>query len=99
MLELYGVLILWCIIAFILKSATVKGFIGEKTVSTLLGRLEKQKYRVLNDLLIPTATGNTSQIDHVIVSEYGIFVIETKNYKGWIYGDEDSQYWTQVIYK
>ena len=39
------------------------------------------------------------QIDHVVVSIYGIFVIETKNYSGWIFGDENSQYWAQVIYK
>ena len=43
--------------------------------------------------------GKTSQIDHVVVSNYGIFVIETKNYKGWILGDERGEQWTQVIYK
>jgi hypothetical protein len=41
----------------------------------------------------------TSQIDHVVVSNYGIFVIETKNYKGWIIGNEFDDYWKQVIYK
>jgi len=39
------------------------------------------------------------QIDHLILSVYGIFVIETKNYSGWIFGNEKSEYWTQVIYK
>lgn len=43
--------------------------------------------------------GRTSQIDHVVVSNYGIFVIETKNYNGWILGNEYDDYWTQVIYK
>ena len=42
--------------------------------------------------------GWTSQIDHVVVSRYGIFVIETKNYKGWISGGENSDNWTQNIY-
>jgi len=41
----------------------------------------------------------TTQIDHIIVSRYGIFVIETKNMKGWIYGNEFQRQWTQVIYK
>ena len=36
---------------------------------------------------------------HIVISDYGIFVIETKNYKGWVFGDENSKYWTQVIYK
>ena len=52
----------------------------------------------MNDLLIHHANGHTSQIDHVVVSEYGIFVVETKNYTGWIYGGADSEYWTQNIY-
>ncbi len=43
--------------------------------------------------------GKTTQIDHVVVSSFGVFVIETKNYKGWIMGDEDAEYWTQIIYK
>jgi predicted RNA-binding Zn-ribbon protein involved in translation (DUF1610 family) len=41
----------------------------------------------------------TSQIDHVVISDFGIFVIETKNYKGWIVGNENSEYWSQIIYK
>ena len=43
--------------------------------------------------------GKTAQIDHVVVSNYGVFVIETKNYKGWIVGNEYDEYWKQVIYK
>jgi hypothetical protein len=42
--------------------------------------------------------GSTTQIDHVLVSVYGIFVIETKNMKGWIFGDERSAQWTQSIF-
>lgn len=55
-------------------------------------------YIVINNLKLNTK-GTISQIDHLVVSNYGIFVIETKNYKGWILGNEDSQNWTQVIYK
>lgn len=39
-----------------------------------------------------------SQIDHVVISRYGIFVIETKNYRGWIFGSENAYEWTQVIF-
>lgn len=76
----------------------IKGVIGEKTISVILTRLEPEKYKIINDLMLKN-DGKTSQIDHVIVSNYGIFVIETKNYKGWIMGDEHGDQWTQVIYK
>lgn len=93
---LFAILI---ISALILKLPTVKGFIGEKAAQMILNKLDKEKYYVLNDLLIPDSNGKTTQIDHVVISQYGIFVIETKNYKGWITGTENSQYWTQTIYK
>ena len=81
-----------------LNGTKIKGWFGEKNISSRLERLESDKYIVLNDLLIKTENGNTSQIDHLVISIYGIFVIETKNYKGWIFGNEKSDKWTQVIY-
>jgi len=44
------------------------------------------------------SSGGSAQIDHVVISVFGIFVIETKNCKGWIYGGRNSDYWTQNIY-
>jgi hypothetical protein len=96
---IYVLLAILIILTIILKSPLVKGFIGEKSVTYQLNKLDKDKYFILNDITIPSVKGKTTQIDHVVVSEYGIFVIETKNYRGWIIGDEHSQYWTQVIYK
>jgi len=81
----------------IYKSKT-KGFVGEKSISMFLATLDKNKYRIINDLRLKV-DGMSTQIDHVIVSNYGIFVIETKNYKGWIFGKEYEDYWTQVLYK
>ena len=77
---------------------TSKGRIGEHRVAHILGRLSKDRYQVINNLLLRTSSGGTTQIDHVVISEYGIFVIETKFYEGWIYGGENSEYWTQNIY-
>ena len=71
---------------------------GEAKVSRRLYRLNSKKYKVLNDILLRTSWGS-SQIDHIVISTFGIFVIETKNYKGWIFGHEKSQYWTQTIYQ
>ena len=78
----------------------IKGKMGEATVSMLLKKLDKNKYQVVNDVLLSAEGGNTrtTQIDHVVVSIYGIFSIETKNYKGQIYGSESSAKWTQYIY-
>ncbi len=83
-----------------LRSARVKGRVGEAIVSVgALKRLDSGIYRVFNDLVLPRPDGKgTTQIDHVVVSPFGIFVIETKNYAGWIFGDETSRDWTQVIY-
>lgn len=91
------------ILAFVALFALViiwrrsKGKRGEKQVAALLSLLPKKEYKVINDLLIQPG-GRSIQIDHVAVSAYGIFVIETKYHKGWIYGGENSEYWAQNIY-
>lgn len=76
----------------------IYGSIGEYHVSRILRRLNKNDYKVYNNLYLKNG-GRTSQIDHLVISIYGIFVIETKNYKGWIFGNEKSKYWTQTLYK
>lgn len=73
-----------------------KGAAGERSIARRLATLPKEQYVILNDLLLPTSYG-TTQIDHVVVSIYGIFVIETKNYKGIIYGGQDAETWTQNV--
>lgn len=60
--------------------------------------LADKGYHALHDLLIPLYE-STTQIDHLYVSRYGIFVVETKNYAGWIYGDAKQKQWTQVLYQ
>ena len=80
-----------------LKS-TFKGFLGETVINVAMWlKLEKDVYHRLNGITLPRANGGSTQIDHIIVSVYGIFVIETKNYKGWIYGSENQRQWTQVF--
>ena len=75
----------------------IKGFIGEASISTLLRGLNNEDYKVLHNVMIRARQGIT-QIDHIVVSRYGIFVIEVKNYKGWILGFENGREWTQSIY-
>lgn len=75
----------------------LKGFFGEATISFFAWlRLDHDVYKPINNLIIETNNGST-QIDHIIVSVYGIFVIETKNMKGWIFGDEKQTTWTQCL--
>lgn len=72
-------------LSFLLKylKPKVKGIIGENQVSGVLRKLGKE-YVVIHNVKL-NIRGSISQIYHVIVSDYRIFVIETKNYKGWIF--------------
>lgn len=65
---------------------------------TLVKHLPSDSWHLLNNVTLQCVDG-TTQIDHVLVSRYGVFVIETKHYKGWIFGDEKSKKWMQVIYQ
>ncbi len=86
------------ILVAILNSPRVKGKRGEKIVARKLQTGLPEKYVVLNDVYLPLPNGTTTQIDHIIVSPYGIFVVETKNYSGWIFAEADAKVWTQTIY-
>ncbi|MBD8033163.1 NERD domain-containing protein [Solibacillus merdavium] len=75
----------------------LKGYIGEQRIRKLLDKLSEET-TVYNDLYVPKKNGEMTQVDHVLLSTYGLFVIETKNYTGWIFGDENQRNWTQTIY-
>ena len=74
---------------------TIKGKQGEAYIHSILKQLPVD-YTVFDDVVLRTASG-TTQIDHVVVSKYGVFAIETKNYRGEIYGDDYRQEWKQII--
>jgi restriction system protein len=69
---------------------------AEKMVAKELDKLDKKYYCIMHDVTLPIGIG-TTQIDHILFSEYGIFVIETKSHKGWIFGKENDGNWTQVL--
>ncbi|MCD8207954.1 MAG: NERD domain-containing protein [Bacteroidales bacterium] len=75
----------------------LKGAGFERSVSSKLRRLPEE-YCVIDNAVF-VSNGASTQIDHIVVSPYGVFVIETKGYKGWITGGENTQYWTQTIYR
>lgn len=75
-----------------------KGWFGEiKTTFWMWVSLDSQTYNRFHNAIIPSPNG-TTQIDHILVSRYGIFIVETKNKAGWIFGAENQPNWTQVIY-
>lgn len=78
-------------------SNKIKGLVGELNIRNILNILPEDKYFLLNDKLLKNSD-NTTQVDHVVASIYGIFVIETKNYSGTIYGSEYADKWTQYIF-
>lgn len=72
------------------------GDYGERRMATYLEDLPCEVYRVYNDILL--RDGNyTTQVDHIIISRYGVFVIEMKNIHGKIYGTGKSEYWSQYL--
>ena len=72
---------------------------GEAVVRRVLtDRFSSEAYHLLNNVTLPTEDG-TTQIDHILVSRYGVFVFESKHYRGWIFGNVGATQWTQVLYR
>ncbi len=72
------------------------GWFGEHWTKEVMNYLPKDKYHIFNDIMI-SINDKTYQIDHIIVSEYGIFVIETKQYNGYIKGSKYDKKWVRYI--
>ena len=80
-----------------LRSPKGIGTVGEWRVRLALGRNKEHERYIINNLIVTGENGRTSQIDHVLINSNGIFVIETKNYAGRIYGQSNQREWTQVL--
>lgn len=92
-------LLLLVILAFLLKLPWFKEVMGEFIVNVAANiMLDKNEYHLIKNVTLPAEDG-TTQIDHVIVSKFGVFVVETKNMKGWIFGGPNQSMWTQKIFK
>ena len=73
---------------------------GERRVERVLKSSisNKVSHRQINNVTIVDENGYSHQIDHVEIRENGVFCIETKNYKGWIFGQENQEMWMQTLY-
>lgn len=81
-------------IIWLIKTKKGKGIAGERVASFFLNKLDKSEYFVVNDITFKLED-KTVQIDHIVISQYGIFVIETKNWKGTVYGNR----WGREFYQ
>ena len=68
-----------------------------RIVKHLSRHLSPKDYYIFSNITVPSSVTVTSQTDHIIVSKYGIFVIENKDYTGWIFGHKNQKKWTQVV--
>lgn len=92
---------IFAIVAYIINKyflAKILGFFGELWCKQEISKLPKDKYKIINNLFI-NINNTTHQIDHVVVSIYGIFVIETKQYNGYITGSKYDYKWIRHIGK
>ena len=85
------ILLFWWLLALVLalkvfvvwfNSRKRKGASGERLVARRLRNGLPDDYLIINDIYLPLPDGTTTQIDHVVVSQYGVFVVETKKLFG-----------------
>ena len=96
---IFILLIIALIVAFF-QTPVGKGIIGEFIIKLIIGKQSEKagdEKLVIHNLLLQVDNDKTSQTDHVVINSEGVFVIETKNYSGRIYGDDFQKEWTQVL--
>ncbi len=85
--------------AFMIKNKGDVGAYGEYLTKYMFGSVRLDGYhKELCNVYVPYKDG-TSEIDVLVLHENEIFVIESKNYSGWIFGNEKQQKWTQMLNK
>lgn len=101
---LIGILLIICIVVFLAKrSSTSKaeriGKVGESNIAYIISRAIRNGLYgyVLQNLYVPKSDGGTSEVDVLLVCTKGIFVFESKNYSGYIYGNDEKPYWTVTL--
>lgn len=86
-------------VGFMIKNKGDTGAYGEYLTKYMFGSVRINGYhKELNNVYVPYKDG-TSEIDILVIHEKGIFVLESKNYSGWIFGSENQKNWTQMLNK
>ncbi len=76
----------------------VKGEEGELRIFVRLDSLEGY-HKLLPNVYLTKEDGDTTEIDLIFITEKGVYIIESKNYSGWIFGERKGYYWTQMFNK
>lgn len=74
-----------------------KGRLGEYLTYKRLKSYEKDGAKFLFNCYLPKNNGQTTEVDLIMLHHSGIYVIESKNYGGWIFGSENAKTWTQTL--
>lgn len=84
----------------VLKPASRIGRTGETRIANQLGMLAffGREGRTLRNVYVTNSKGYTAEIDVLYITAKGLFVIESKNYSGWIFGDDRNAMWTATYY-
>tara|TARA_R110002126_G_scaffold75469_23_gene188409 strand:+ start:13571 stop:14605 length:1035 start_codon:yes stop_codon:yes gene_type:complete len=95
-LILFGFFLAGAVLGLLFRAnaSKIKGALAERQLRRVLQRELPAGYHHYANLVLPTAQSDFTEIDHLVLSPYGIFVIEVKNYKGWIFGGEKQPQWT-----
>lgn len=73
--------------------------LGEALVSRVVRtNFGPPDYHLMNHVTLPLKDG-TTEVDHILISRFGVFVIETKDYRGWIFAAAKQANWTQVLFR
>lgn len=82
------------------RKLDIRGEAGESIIMSKISReISKGLHGyVLRNLYLPKVDGGTSEVDVVLICSKGIFVFESKNYAGWIFGNDKNRYWTVVLF-
>lgn len=96
MIVLCIIVVLFLLIALAAYYSTPekKGQFGESRIYDDLAQIDGN-HAIITNCYLPKHNGGTTEIDLILIHESGVYVIESKNYSGWIFGSEDQQYWTQ----
>lgn len=92
-------IILVFIAFFIILTLIKRNQGGEDALERKLAKYDEENQRILRNLYVPYGKeGKTTEIDSVMLRKSGIFVFESKNYTGWIFGNSRNKYWTESFY-
>ncbi len=79
-----------------LRTPSGKGRLGEARVRWIIGKTKQGTRYVINDYMF-ICDGKSVQIDHIVINKNGVYIIETKNYSGRVYGSDEQRHWLQVL--